>query len=218
MMTCDILLLGVGGQGVVTLGDLLARAALAADVPMSFVPTKGMAQRGGFVKAEVRLGHRTAGPRIATGGADLVLSMERSEALKGLPFVSRSGRTVLYDHVWEPTGVQLGDDAYPSRDDVVARVADRCDEIVLLNPAERPEFGGAPVVANIYALGALAGADRLRKLIDSRVLEQTVVDRWPKAAEANLAAFQAGFIHGNKPIGRFLGDARTLPSAKEGAE
>ncbi len=218
MTTCDILLVGVGGQGVVTLGDLLARAALAARVPLSFVPTKGMAQRGGFVKAEVRLGHRTAGPRIPTGGADLILSMERSETLKGLPFLRRDGRTILYDHVWEPTGVQLGDDTYPSRDDVLASAADRCGEIVLLDPAARPDFGGSPVVANLYALGALAGSERLRNLIDSRVLEQTVVDRWPKVAEANLAAFQAGFIRGNKPIGRFLGDARTLPSVKEAAE
>jgi len=215
MTTCDIVLVGVGGQGVMTLGDLLARAALAAEVPLAWVPSKGMAQRGGFVKAEVRLGYDAAGPRVPAGGADLLLSMERSETLKGMPHLRSDGRTILYDHVWEPTGVQLGEDAYPSRDDVVASLASRCNEVVLLDPAERPRFGDVPVVANIYALGALAGSERLRRLIDSRVLEQTVVDRWPKAAEANLAAFQAGFVRGNQPIGRFLGDARNRSATKE---
>ncbi len=209
MTACDILLIGVGGQGVVTLGDLIAQAALASDVPVSLVPTKGMAQRGGFVKVDLRLGRSEAGPRVPTGGADIVLAMERSEALNGLPFLRRDGRFILYDHVWEPTGVLLGEDAYPPRDDVVEVLKGACTEVVLLDPASRPTFDGIPVTANIYALGALAGSERIRRLVDSRTIERMVVDRWPRAAEGNLAAFQAGFVEGNKPIGSFLGDART---------
>ena len=53
MKTCDLVLVGVGGQGVLTIGDLLLRAAFAADVPASFCPTKGMAQRRGLVKVDV---------------------------------------------------------------------------------------------------------------------------------------------------------------------
>ena len=75
MNTCDILLVGVGGQGVLTIGDLLVRAAFATDVPASFCPTKGMAQRGGFVKVEVRLGAEGVGPRIGEHCADIVLAM-----------------------------------------------------------------------------------------------------------------------------------------------
>ncbi|MCX6100411.1 MAG: 2-oxoacid:acceptor oxidoreductase family protein [Candidatus Bipolaricaulota bacterium] len=54
--TCDIVLVGVGGQGILTIGEILLHAALESDVAASFAPTKGMAQRGGFVKAELRLG------------------------------------------------------------------------------------------------------------------------------------------------------------------
>jgi indolepyruvate ferredoxin oxidoreductase, beta subunit len=218
MKACDILLIGVGGQGVVTLGDLIARAALAASVPFSLVPTKGMAQRGGFVKVDLRLGHAAVGPRIPAYGADIVLSMERSEALKGLPFVRPDGRVILYDHVWEPTGVLLGENTYPSRRDVLASLKRSCSEIVLLDPSVRPTFDGAPVVSNIYALGALAGSQRIRNLVDSRAIERVVIERWPSAAETNLAAFQAGFIEGNQPVGPFLGGADTRKQSEEETE
>jgi len=208
MKTCDILLTGVGGQGVVTLGDLIARAALAADVPVAYVPSKGMAQRGGFVEVEIRLGQEAAGPRISAKGADLVLAMERSESLKGIAFVKPEGRFVLYDHVWEPTGVLLGEHEYPAQSNVLSALQESCREVVCLNPADRPSFDQQPVAANIYALGALAGSEALQTMIDSCMLQEAVVTRWPKAAESNLAAYQAGFVKGNQPIGQFLGDAR----------
>lgn len=218
MKTCDVLLIGVGGQGLVTLGDLLSRAAFATDVPVSFTPTKGMAQRGGFVKVEIRLGRADVGPRIPGRGADVVLSMERSEALKALAAIHPSGRCVLYDHVWAPTGVMLGNDTYPSQEDVLRSLREACDDVICLDPAERPMFDRRPVTANIYALGALAGAPQLKGLLDSRRLEQTVIERWPRLAEANLAAFQAGFVAGNQPVGQFLGDSRTRPVSDKGRE
>ena len=214
MKTCDIVLIGVGGQGVVTLGDLIAQAALAADVSVQFVPTKGMAQRGGFVKADIRLGYETAGPRVPEQGADILLSMERSETLNGLAYLRPGSRVILYDHVWAPTGVQLGEHAYPKRDEVLAVLNERCGEVLLLDPGERPEFNGTPVVANMYVLGALAGSERLRSLIDSRLLEQGVIERWPRAAESNLAAFQAGFAQANGSSGRFLGTPVPPPTSK----
>jgi indolepyruvate ferredoxin oxidoreductase beta subunit len=218
MRTCDIVLVGVGGQGVVTIGDLIAHAAFAAVVPVSFVPTKGMAQRGGFVRADIRLGHTAAGPRVPVRGADILLSMERSETLKGLPYLNPDGRVILYDHVWEPTGVLLGEYAYPSRNDVLHALESRCSEAVLLDPSLRPAFDSVPVAANMYALGALAGSEHLRSLVDSRLLEQAVLERWPRAAERNLAAFQAGFAQGNGPSGPFLGTPRRLEPSKEPSE
>ena len=65
MKTCDIVLIGVGGQGVVTLGDLIARAALTADVPLSYVPTKGMAQRLGIIASQP-----ARGPKSRLTGAE----------------------------------------------------------------------------------------------------------------------------------------------------
>ena len=144
--------------------------------------------------------------------------MERSEALKALAAIHPNGRYVLYDHVWTPTGVMLGNDTYPSQEDVLRSLREACNDIICLDPAERPVFNGRPVTANIYALGALAGVPQLKGVLDSRRLEQTVVERWPQMAEANLAAFQAGYVACNQPIGQFIGDARTRCEREEGGK
>jgi indolepyruvate ferredoxin oxidoreductase beta subunit len=190
MKTFDIVLIGVGGQGIVTLGDLIASAALAADVPVSYVPTKGMAQRGGFVKVEIRLGHANAGPRVPDAGAHVVVSMERSEALKGVRFARPDGRFILYDHVWEPAGVMLGEDDYPSLEAVVGAIGRVGCDLVVLDPAQRPSLQGWPAAANITVLGALFAHPSLNELIPGSIMEDVLVGRWPKAIERNLIAFR----------------------------
>jgi len=207
MTSCDIVLVGVGGQGVVTLGDLIARAALAAAIPMTYVPTKGMAQRGGFVKVEIRLGREAAGPRIGPRGADVVVAMERSEALKALPFVQPDGQFILYDHVWEPTGVMLGEDDYPPQEPVLAALSEASGHVLVLNPADRPAMGDRAAAANIFTLGALFSAAAVTALIAPSLMEQVLADRWPRVAESNLLAFRAGFMKGNSPHGEFLGSS-----------
>jgi len=118
----DIFLVGVGGQGVLTIGDLIAEAALRQGVPVSFYPTKGMAQRGGFVKAQLRLGRQAAGPAIPERGADLLVSMEVSETLKGVRFVKPGGEVVLFGQVWPPAAVMLGKAPYPALEQVLEQV------------------------------------------------------------------------------------------------
>jgi len=192
MTRCDVVLVGVGGQGVLTIGDLLVRSAFAADVPASFCPTKGMAQRGGFVKVEVRLGTEGVGPRIGTRSADLVVAMERSEALKGLPYIKPDGTFVLYDHVWEPTGVQLGQDPYPSVDDVTDTIKAAVAELTVVNPSDVPSLDGKPVAANVLLLGTLLGQQPLSELLDVDGVKSVIGSRWPKAKDANLLALEHG--------------------------
>jgi indolepyruvate ferredoxin oxidoreductase beta subunit len=209
MKPCDIVLIGVGGQGVVTLGDLIASAALAAAVPVSYVPTKGMAQRGGFVKTEIRLGRTTAGPRIPERGGDLVVSMERSEALKGLRWIRPCGRFILYDHVWEPAGVMLGEDAYPSQASVFSALSEASSDVLVLNPGNRPSFHDRPVAANVFTLGAMFSTPILKDLIDPEVIVAVLIQRWPKAAEANRAAFDAGMAARDSSDSTLLGGSRS---------
>ena len=196
MRTCDILLIGVGGQGLVTLGDLVAHAALNAGVPFSFVPSKGMAQRGGFVKVEIRLGRSLVGPRVAEGEADIVAAMERSEALKGVRFSRPDGCFILYNDVWEPTGVMIGMDAYPALSSVVRGIEQVGCDLVVIDPAHRPQFEHRPAAANIIVLGALFAQPNLNGLLPAHVMEAVLSDRWPKAAEANIAAFRYGIAAG----------------------
>jgi len=195
-MSCDIVLLGVGGQGVLTIADLLIHCAFEADLPASYCPTKGMAQRGGFVKAEVRLAAEKAGPRIGEGQADLVISLERSEALKGIDFLKPTGTFLLFDHVWVPTGVLLGADEYPSRDEVIGWIEEVAERLIVLDPESLPSIDGQPARPNLFVLGAMIGRTALSDLISIDQMESTISARWPKVAAANLETFRAGAASG----------------------
>ncbi len=191
-MTCDIVLVGVGGQGVLTIGELLLHAAFDAGAPASLIPTKGMAQRGGFVKVELRLGREGVGPRIGERSADLVVGTERSEALRGIRYAKPDGTFVLFDHVWAPTGVMLGSDAYPTLVQVTEAIRAAAGRLIVLDPADLPAVDGRPVQPNVYVLGAILGASSLRESLGPETVERVLVDRWPAASKANVAAFRAG--------------------------
>ena len=78
----DVYLLGVGGQGVVTMGDLIADGALEAGLPVNVYPTKGMAQRGGSVLSHVRWGQHVFSPMIKKGEVDFLVGFEQLETAR----------------------------------------------------------------------------------------------------------------------------------------
>jgi len=190
--TYDIYLVGVGGQGVLTIGDVIADAALQKGIPASFYPTKGMAQRGGFVKAQVRLGRQTVGPNIPEKGADLVIAMEVSEALKAVRFIKPGKDFVLFGHVWPPTAVMLGQAPYPLLDQVLEQIREAGGKVRYLNAEKLPLYEGAPVPPNIFVLGATLGHTGLGEVLSPSEVAHIVQSRWEKGAERNAFAFQAG--------------------------
>jgi indolepyruvate ferredoxin oxidoreductase beta subunit len=191
-MNYDLYLVGVGGQGVLTIGDVITEAALRSGIPANFYPTKGMAQRGGFVKAQVRLGREMVGPQIPEKGADLAIATERSEALKAVRFVKPGGDLVLFGHVWEPTAVMLERAPYPSLEIVEEQAIAAGMTLHYLDPAGVPQLDGRPVPANVYVLGAALGLTRLGQVLDPAAVEELVVARWKRGVEANRLAFRAG--------------------------
>ena len=191
-MNYDILIVGVGGQGVLTICELITEAATFKGVPTNFYPTKGMAQRGGFVKAQVRLGRQVCGPNIPEKGADLVIAIELSEALRAVRFIKPGKDFLLFGHVWSPTAVILGKADYPTLEQVLEQVQEAGGSMYYLDPGKLPYYEGAPVPANIYVLGAAIGHTGLGKVIDPSEMAYTVQNRWKRGAERNAFAFQAG--------------------------
>ncbi|MBN1178647.1 MAG: 2-oxoacid:acceptor oxidoreductase family protein [Anaerolineae bacterium] len=191
-MNYDIYLVGVGGQGVLTIGEILSETALRKGLPVNFYPTKGMAQRGGFVKAQLRLGRVGAGPTLPEKGADLVVAMEVSEALKAVRFVRPGGHFVLYGHVWAPTAVMLSKEPYPALADVLARIRGAGAEVRYLDPAGLPTYEGAPVAPNVYILGAAVAQTPLGVLLSADEVAYTVETRWKRGVERNRAALRGG--------------------------
>ncbi len=192
MTQYDIYLVGVGGQGVLTIGEIITSAAFQKGIPVNFYPTKGMAQRGGFVKAQLRLGREKVGPSIPEKGADLVIATEISETLKAVRFIRPGGDVVLFGYVWAPTAVMLGKAPYPTLDDVTSRVCEAGATLHTIAPERLPSYEGAPVPDNMYVLGAVLGQTRLRQILAISDVAGIVRNRWKKGVERNLFALEAG--------------------------
>lgn len=106
--TFDIYMLGVGGQGIGLLSETLIRAFDYAGAPVRGVDTHGLAQRGGTVTSHLRVGPACHSPLIREGEADLVIALERHEALRGMEsHLRKGGQMVYYDAEWQPLPVRL---------------------------------------------------------------------------------------------------------------
>jgi indolepyruvate ferredoxin oxidoreductase beta subunit len=196
-VTYDIYFVGVGGQGVLSIGEIIAEAAFRGGLPVNFYPTKGMAQRGGFVKAQLRLGRASAGPAISEKGADLVIATEVSEALKAIRYLKPEGDFVLFGHVWQPTAVMLGKASYPELVQVLEAARQATSGLVLHIPPESlPVYDGATVPDNVFTLAVALKATRLGELLTTEGVEAVLCARWKRGIERNLFAFRSGLEFG----------------------
>ena len=91
MQTFNIILCGLGGQGILFMTKVLAQAALSKGFNVMGAETHGMAQRGGSVVSHLRLGE-VSSSLVSTGSAHLLLALEENEACRNIPFLSQGGR------------------------------------------------------------------------------------------------------------------------------
>ncbi len=109
MKQFNIYLTGVGGQGIGLLNEAILRAADSAGNLVKGVDTHGLAQRGGIVVSQIRLGTVVHTPLVPRHQADLLISLERHEALRALTDFAKQGAALIYyNTVWQPLDVRLG--------------------------------------------------------------------------------------------------------------
>ncbi|KAA5606521.1 indolepyruvate oxidoreductase subunit beta [Roseospira marina] len=190
----NVLLCGIGGQGVLTAAELLARAAIAAGHDVKKTEVAGMAQRGGVVTSHLRFGPRVLAPAIPDGETDLLIGFEAAEALRWIGQVRAGGRIVANALRVKPPVVHQGLFAYP--DDPIgaarAKGADRGIDVRSLDARAIADDLGNMKLINTAMLGAVA--DLLPLSPDA--LRALVVDvfraRKPALADLNAQAFDAG--------------------------
>ena len=188
----DVYIAGLGGQGVLTIGELLAKAGLKKGLPVNFYPTKGMSQRGGFVQGQLRFGRENVGPSLPSMGADLVVSMERSESLKGVKYIKRGGEFLLYDDTWFTSAVITKKAQYPALVDVQKEIKEAGARLYCLSSGNIPKVDGATVHANMYILGALLSNTALGELFTLEEISAMTKEEFQKNADSNIAALEAG--------------------------
>lgn len=189
----DLYIAGLGGQGILTVGELLAEAAYFKNIPVSFYPTKGMSQRGGFVQGQLRLNRENAGQSIPLMGADLVVAMERSEALKCIRYLKPGADFLLFDSVWPTAAMLMGKAEYPTPELVKEKILAAGARLIYLGEETLPEQNGKRARANMALLGAMLKHTRLGELISMEEANEAALRFFKRGAEENTFSLRAGF-------------------------
>jgi indolepyruvate ferredoxin oxidoreductase beta subunit len=189
MVSINMIIAGVGGQGVVLAGDIIADAALAEGYDVKKTDTLGMAQRGGSVVTHLRIGDKVASPLISEGQADIMLAFEKVEAARWSAYLREGASVIVNDLAIAPLSVSLGTESYPGDDELFHIIRHRASEIMLLKGTRRAVEMGNSKVLNVLMLGALSmlmpfNPEKWQKAITDHLLS--------KIHAINLAAFEQG--------------------------
>jgi len=187
-MKSDIILAGVGGQGILSIATVIGSAALQEGLYLKQAEVHGMSQRGGDVQSNLRLSSEPiCSDLIPKGGADLIVSLEPMEALRYLPYLAPDGWIITNTAPF----VNIPD--YPEMDKLMAEL-DRLPHVVALDVDTLAKDLGNPRGANMVLLGATAA---LLDILDPQPFREGIRRIFARKGEAivesNIKAFDAGF-------------------------
>lgn len=186
--TTNILIVGVGGQGILLSADILALLLVGQGFDVKQAEIHGMSQRGGSVHSMVRYGTAISSPLISRGDVDYMVAYEELEALRWAPFVKPSGTVIVNKKQIAPAPVALGVAAYP--EDPITRLRHSFARTTVVEADRLAQEVGNVRAANLVMLGALAADLPFSK----ELWRDTIAGRVPpKTLEVNQAGFEMGW-------------------------
>jgi indolepyruvate ferredoxin oxidoreductase beta subunit len=189
--TVNIAITGVGGQGVLTLAEILAKAALQCGLNVRVGEIHGMAQRGGHVVCTVRIGENAKGPIVDPGSAHLLVGFEPIETLREIQLIKQGGCVLMSSHVQYPVAVSMGKAEYPDHDEIIKSMNKYTDKIVEFDALELAAKAGSTRALNMVMLGAIIGTGLVP--ITEKVAIDVVCEAFPKKFEKiNTTATKLG--------------------------
>ncbi len=186
-MTGNIILAGVGGQGILLSAQLIAAAAAAAGLDVKTNEIHGMAQRGGSVIALVKFGEKVHSPLILEGTATLLGAFEMIEALRNAHWLASDGTAVVARDKVIPVTVSSGKAAYP--EDVEDRLKKVFPCLELRDVTAMAKELGNSRVANTILTGMISRHLELPEEVWTEAIKSCVK---PKFIDINLKAFELG--------------------------
>lgn len=187
----NVLLVGVGGQGIITSAMIMGEAAVNADINVLGAETHGMAQRGGSVEVHIRMGN-VYSPLIPVGGADTVVALEPVEALRFSRYVKEGTKVVLNTRSIVPLSVSMEGLEYPSIEEMTETLEGIGCEVYSFDATAIAERVAKAQATNVVMLGALSKAVELP--FDNQSLENGLKQILPeKLQEMNIKALKSGY-------------------------
>lgn len=185
-MTKNILMVGVGGQGIVLASNIVCTALLESGFDVKKSEIHGMAQRGGSVVSHVRYGEEVLSPVISSGQADVIVSFEYMEFLRYMEYVNEKTILILNTRRILPPAAATGQSPYP--DNEVLKYKKSFAQIIELDADKMAMDAGNIKSSSIVMIGEICKALNMKK----DVWEKVIVESVPKkTVEVNLKAFES---------------------------
>jgi indolepyruvate ferredoxin oxidoreductase beta subunit len=197
--TTNIVVIGIGGQGALTMMEMIALAAEKAEQEIRVLSRVSLARLGGAGVCHVRLGPCSS-PAIPVGAADILLTLEMSEVLRALPMARRGARAFVNCYRRLPVAAGVASVSYPSQAAITQTLAEQGVSSVFV-PEHLPvelyadEQTAQAERINLIMLGVLCGTT---ELLPRPALEEAIALRLPDFAAQNLLTFAAGWQFGKK--------------------
>ena len=183
----NILMAGVGGQGVILASEIVSEAMMRAGYDVKKSEVHGMAQRGGSVSSHVRFGSKVYSPLIKDGEVDILFSFEQLETMRYLNTMSENAALMVNAQKILPPSVTLGKDTYP--DNIPELLQKRYPRFELIDASAIARQAGNAKAVNVAFVGALS---RHLDIPESNWLAAIEAMLPPKLVEVNLKAFTLG--------------------------
>ena len=189
-MKTNIMICGVGGQGIVLTSKLIAATAVAHDTPVMSAETIGMAQKGGSVFSFLRLGEGIESPIFPEGTADLLIGFEPSEAVRMFPYLKKGGTAIVNTHPIMPVTAALNGSHYDGAD-MLDYLKANAGRTVFVDGDKALAELGSPKVLNMVMLGAAINSGLLPFTLQE--IEDTMkATVKPQFVELNCKALRYG--------------------------
>ncbi len=189
-----LIIVGVGGQGILTVSEVLGTAAILEGVKAVMSEVHGMAQRGGVDTTELKIGDFKS-PLVEKGAADIILGFEPLESYRILEKASKTTKIVTNIEPLVPPSVSLGQGTYPPVELIIETMKKAGLKVTTVKALELAKQAGSTMAGNIVMLGAMAS---LKGFIFSKesILEALKKKINPKMRDINVKAFELGYSAG----------------------
>ncbi len=191
MATKSIMLVGVGGQGTLLASRILGNTLLAQGLDVKVSEDHGMSQRGGSVVTYIKYGDKVFSPVIEKGEADVIVSFEKLEAARWLPYLKKGGKLITNTQQVEPMPVVTGTMEYPA--DIIEKISAKGIDITALDALALAEEAGSSRAVNVVLMGVLSKTMEFPEESWKTALQECVP---AKALEINRKAFALGEAYG----------------------
>jgi indolepyruvate ferredoxin oxidoreductase, beta subunit len=183
----NILLVGVGGQGILLASEILSEAAMLAGFDVKKSEIHGMSQRGGSVVSHVRYGKEVFSPIVPEGQGDILFGFELMETYRSLSLLKPGGAVVANDLRISPPSILMGNEKYP--EGLADAIQERFKDFLLIDGQKMAESAGNIKAANTVLLGAISKRLDIEEKFWLQALEKMVPE---KALAVNKKAFIDG--------------------------